>query len=206
MKVVLRLNEHITVEAEGQTLQELFDSTARLAEVFGQEKCGRCGGRHIRPVSRVAKGFQFFELRCLNDKCRSRFAFGQPKDVKGGLFPRLKDEDGKWKTHGGWDPPYQEHDGDDGGSNYQHEPQRQAPQPAQARPAPTDGGHHATITEQEARELKAALEVNRVDWPAFKAEYQIERLSQLPAMHLQAAYAAARGRLKGTRREPETAQ
>lgn len=102
MKVQVKVSPTTIVEAEGQTLQDVFEQLSRLEEVFNLSACGLCKGTSLRHQVRVNEGYTFFELVCQNSDCRARFSFGQPKNVKGGLFPQRKEKDGSYKPNGGW--------------------------------------------------------------------------------------------------------
>jgi len=102
MKVQIKLNPTTLVECEGQTVQEIFKGLASLSEVFRYDHCAICNGIRLQFVARQNKGFNFFELRCLNEQCKARLSFGQPKDGKGGLFPQRKLKDGSYKPNNGW--------------------------------------------------------------------------------------------------------
>ena len=90
-------------EVEAGEIKDLFRQLAVIQEVFGAEtNCGVCGSSTIRLQHRKVDDYDFYELLCTAQGCRARFSFGQAK--KGGaLFPKRKDEDGKWLPHGGWE-------------------------------------------------------------------------------------------------------
>lgn len=101
MKVRVRASKNVTVEAEGNDHKELFSQLAQLQEVFGEEKCGKCGGENLAFVVREVEGNHFYELHCRNPNCRAKLPFGAHK--KGDtLFPKRKDEDGNWRGQSGW--------------------------------------------------------------------------------------------------------
>lgn len=103
MKAVYRVNERVTVEADGMTVADVFEGVARLASVLGAAtKCGCCGSAAILPRVKDAQGFRFHELVCQESKCGATFSFGQHKDVKGSLFPKFSDEHGRPKPNAGW--------------------------------------------------------------------------------------------------------
>jgi len=109
MQVQLKVAPNVIVTAEGEKETEVFEQLASLQEVFGQAtKCGKCGGTNIRLVVRQNKDEdKFYEMRCMDLKCRAVLAFGCHKKPAGGLFPKKKGEpnaDGKatWLPHDGW--------------------------------------------------------------------------------------------------------
>lgn len=105
MKVSYKASNRFTIEAEGNTHKEVFTNLASLTEVFGVDKCGKCGCEDIVPIIRKAedkkkKVHTFYELKCR--KCFAKFSFGQ--HLTGDtLFPQRKDPDtGEYKPDGGW--------------------------------------------------------------------------------------------------------
>lgn len=103
MKVRYKVNDKLELESEAPDQKGVFAFLASVSEIFGINQCGKCKSKDIRPVVRTAaKGkqtFEFFEYHC--SACQSRLAFGQLSDGTG-LFPKRKDEDGKWIENGGW--------------------------------------------------------------------------------------------------------
>lgn len=95
-------NGRITFEVEGETTKAIFAQMASIQEVFDAEHtCGMCDSADIRLLARKVDDYDFYELACQSPNCRARFEFGQAK--KGGaLFPKRKDEDGKWLNNRGW--------------------------------------------------------------------------------------------------------
>lgn len=99
MKALYNVNGKLQFEVEGSGQKELFKELATIQEIFGEEKCGVCGKDSIRFVVRNIDDNDYYELRCSD--CGSVLAFGQHK--KGGtLFPKRKDDDGKYLPNKGW--------------------------------------------------------------------------------------------------------
>lgn len=92
-------NGRISVEVEGESQKDLFLELSRFQEVFEETACGKCGSDDLRFVVRTVEDNQYYELRCM--KCGARLAFGVHKKG-GGLFPKRKDNDGKWLPDNGW--------------------------------------------------------------------------------------------------------
>lgn len=99
MKLKYRVNDKLEFELEGAGQKEIFKELATIQEIFSEERCGLCEKHNLKYVARNVDGNDFFELRCAD--CGAILAFGQHK--KGGtLFPKRKDEDGKWLPNRGW--------------------------------------------------------------------------------------------------------
>ena len=113
MKVQLKVNNRVFIQAEGQNHVELFEQIEGLQEVFAAyDKCGKCGGDDLRFVKRTQGKHVYYELHC--QKCYARLAFGQNDEPKkGSLYPRRKENDklsamggtvkaGERLPHNGW--------------------------------------------------------------------------------------------------------
>lgn len=99
MKLNYRVSDKLSFELSGEGQKEIFKELASLQEIFGEESCGLCKSHNIRYVVRNVDGNDYYELRCAD--CGAILAFGQHK--KGGtLFPRRKDDEGKWLPNRGW--------------------------------------------------------------------------------------------------------
>lgn len=99
MKLNYKVSEKLSFELEGAGQKEIFKELSAIQEIFGEEYCGLCKSHNIRYVVRNVDGNDYYELRCSD--CGAVLAFGQHK--KGGtLFPRRKDDDGKWLPNRGW--------------------------------------------------------------------------------------------------------
>jgi DNA-directed RNA polymerase subunit RPC12/RpoP len=90
---------NLSVEFESDTVKDAFAQLAVFQEVFGEQKCGKCGSENLRFVMREVDGNQYYELRCAD--CGAKLAFGANKKG-GGLFPRRKDTEGNWLPDNGW--------------------------------------------------------------------------------------------------------
>ena len=125
MQVEYKVNDRAVVVANGENPLEVFKNLATLQEVFGEEKCGKCGGTNftfrIRKAQDGKKEYEYPEIVChsyliedmnyTNKKCYAKLTFGQSDD--GILFPirfkregkeYVKDKDGKNipKGDNGW--------------------------------------------------------------------------------------------------------
>lgn len=125
-------NGRLTFELQAEDTKGLFRQISEVQEVYDAESaCGLCGCTSIRYLARKVEDYDFYELACTNIDCRATFEFGQKK--KGGaLFPKRKDDDGRFLPNGGWSryiPAGQQ----------QHEPQAAAAgRPQTAPPARDD--------------------------------------------------------------------
>jgi hypothetical protein len=102
MKVQRKVSPTTILEAEGQTVAEVFEQLARLEEVFhGHEICGLCKkpGAAYR-VRQDKDGNKYHEAVCL--ACGAEFRFGVRKTPAGVLFPQRKDAEGNVKPNDGW--------------------------------------------------------------------------------------------------------
>lgn len=100
MKAQFKPVGRIIFEIEGATTKDLFRQIAILDEVFSEPSCGICECPY-HFVVRTVQANEFYELRCVNEKCRARLEFSQTKQG-GGLFPRRKDPHGNRLPHDGW--------------------------------------------------------------------------------------------------------
>jgi hypothetical protein len=99
MKLNYKVSDKLSFELEGEGQKEIFKELSAIQEIFGEESCGLCKSHNLRYVVRNVEGNDYYELRCAD--CGAILAFGQHK--KGGtLFPRRKDDDGKWLPNRGW--------------------------------------------------------------------------------------------------------
>jgi ribosomal protein L40E len=92
-------NGRLKVELEGDSQKDLFEAISKFQEVFDETSCGKCASENLRFVVRNVEDNLYYELRCLD--CGARLSFGVHKKG-GGLFPKRKDNDGKWLPDGGW--------------------------------------------------------------------------------------------------------
>jgi hypothetical protein len=77
----------------------LFNEINKFQEVFEEDTCGKCKGQDIKYIVRTVDDNQYYELKC--NGCGSKLAFGVNKKG-GGLFPKRKDNEGKWLPDNGW--------------------------------------------------------------------------------------------------------
>lgn len=101
MKFRYQTKTKIWVEFDAATCKEAVTHLSDIQNVFEEHKCGACGGTDLRFRHSVNKGFNFYELHCLNSNCRARLNFGQRQEDQE-LFPRRKDKDGAFLPNNGW--------------------------------------------------------------------------------------------------------
>jgi len=91
MKVQLKVNNRVFIQAEGQNHIELFEQIEGLQEVFmAYDKCGKCNSEDLRFVKRTQGKHVYYELHC--QECYARLSFGQNDEPKkGSLFPHRKE-------------------------------------------------------------------------------------------------------------------
>lgn len=105
LKVSRRLNDAVTVVAEGDTQLDVFKQLASLGEVFGEQCCQKClaKGKTVEQASNIEfrvrtvidgkKSYEYPELSCKT--CYAKFTFGQSEG--GSLFPvRHERKDGEF--------------------------------------------------------------------------------------------------------------
>lgn len=109
MKVLIKLSEAFTIEAEGEGHRQLFENAQGMKEIFGISQCGVCNCKAIVPSVRIVekeegkkkKSYTYYEMVCRNPKCRAKLSFGCLQDGIN-LFPKTKDEDKNPLPNGGW--------------------------------------------------------------------------------------------------------
>lgn len=87
MKVQYKINERVTIEAEGEDVKEIARQLNGGIESFGIAACGACGSDNIKPVVRVQGKFTYYEWHCLKKGCRAKLSMGQKEKE---LYPRIK--------------------------------------------------------------------------------------------------------------------
>ena len=92
-------NGRITAEFDAESHRGLFNEINKFQEVFEEDTCGKCKGQDIKYIVRTVDDNQYYELKC--NSCGSKLAFGVNKKG-GGLFPKRKDNEGKWLPDNGW--------------------------------------------------------------------------------------------------------
>ena len=115
MKIQRKISANTVVDADGQTVLELFEKLSQLEEIFRPGPCGLCEGAHTGFRTREVGGVKFHEAVCLG--CGAAFAFGTKKAPAGVLFPQRKDADGHVKPNGGWTKWTPTNGGGEGGAS-----------------------------------------------------------------------------------------
>lgn len=99
MKAIVKLSEKLTIELDGSTQKDIFEKLAGVQQVFGEPKCGKCGGTDLRFQVREVDGNKYYEMVCMNPKCYAKLGYGQNK-VGDTLFPkRFTQEKGKDRVY-----------------------------------------------------------------------------------------------------------
>lgn len=100
---------NMKINVQGRDLRELIEQASPIYEC--PQQCGLCGSKNLGLRFRMASGYDFYEVKCM--ECEATFAFGQQKKENGGgLFPRGSQDKGEWEKK------YErgDHDRDDRGS------------------------------------------------------------------------------------------
>ena len=99
MQVSVKLNNRVTVTAEGEKHTDLFHQLVALQEVFNDGGCGKCKSENLSYRIRKTtdekgkKEYLYYELTCL--ACYAKLTFGQSEN--GALFPvRYQREEGEY--------------------------------------------------------------------------------------------------------------
>ena len=104
MKATFKVSSKLEIELEAKTQKEMFEHLAIWEEIFGIEKCGKCGKPNLKFVVRSAKKddktYNYPEIHCKD--CYARLGFGTHDNDKGTLFPKRKDADGNYLSDNGW--------------------------------------------------------------------------------------------------------
>lgn len=105
-KVNFKLNSKVTLQAEGDSVRDVFEELAKFAEVFGDVvavKKDWQNGKEIHDVIPVVRvdddDNKYYELKSPSTGIKK--AFGCHKKG-GGLFPKRKDKDDNWLPDNGW--------------------------------------------------------------------------------------------------------
>jgi hypothetical protein len=104
MKAQFKVRPNLIIEVEEDKQVNLFKSLASIQEVFGENKCGKCGGTDIRFTVRQVDKSKFLELKC--NLCYSKLAISPHDSDAGTLYPNRtkKDEAGErqYLPNNGW--------------------------------------------------------------------------------------------------------
>ena len=116
IKVKLNITPKCQLEAEVETVKDMFRVIGDFSTVLSETNCGSCNSERIVMGHRIAKGYDFYELECAD--CHCRLSFGQHKEGET-LFPKRD------KGKNGW---HRYEKGDDQGEQSQESsPPRSAP-------------------------------------------------------------------------------
>jgi len=99
MRLVHKLSKRTTVEADGDSIKDLFKAISAAGEVFSVTTCGNCQSEDVAYRVRHVEGNDFFEVVCRG--CNHTFSFGQHR-TGNSLFPKTRDADGRPLPKGGW--------------------------------------------------------------------------------------------------------
>ncbi len=104
MKASWKCGPKVIVEAEGETVKQVFERLGDLAGVLGAaSKCGCCGSDQIIPQVRRPDNFTYYSLACL--ACKAELKFGQTREGER-LFPKTEGDHGGWSIYQGGQSGY----------------------------------------------------------------------------------------------------
>lgn len=112
MKAIINTGT-LTLEATGNTQEELFANIAEIQEIFAESACGLCGNTKLKFVRRVVGSDNYYEVVCTKPACHAKLTYGLRKTEKGKLFPHRKlidkgpekgkpNKNGSYGSHNGW--------------------------------------------------------------------------------------------------------
>ena len=86
-----------TFVVEGKNLHQMVMESQKLS--FGNvKKCGCCGKDNLILNARVAEGFEYTEVKCLD--CKASLVFGVPKKEKDTVYLRKNEnKEYDWKAY-----------------------------------------------------------------------------------------------------------
>lgn len=84
----------LVFETEGESAADIVTELAKVQEIFDETHCGVCKSENIRWQHRVVDENSFYEMLCLEPKCRAKLECGQHKKPKGSLFFKRKIQQG----------------------------------------------------------------------------------------------------------------
>ncbi len=91
IKANIKGNSPPSFQVEGEDEVELFKGMARVQELFGSTKCGKCHGQEIQYVCRKdSEDNDWLELVCQKNSCRAKLSYGQTKTPKGKVYPKTR--------------------------------------------------------------------------------------------------------------------
>lgn len=83
--VKLRIGGDVMLEVTADSPKALVSELSAYSEVLVHQTCGNCKGTSVRHEHRLAKGYEFYGMRCLD--CGAKLDFGQHKEG-GTLFAK----------------------------------------------------------------------------------------------------------------------
>jgi hypothetical protein len=91
MQLQFIINDKMTLTIEAKTLSGVMEQLSEAMEVFGENKCRKCGGADLRYIFRTDDDDnKYYEVQCT--KCFAKLAFGQHRKTNT-LFPKRMDND-----------------------------------------------------------------------------------------------------------------
>jgi hypothetical protein len=97
VKASFKVGPKAVVEAEGETVKQVFERLGDLAACLGaDDKCGCCGSDKIVPSVTRPQSYVYYSLKCL--ACEAQLTFGQTKEGER-LFPKRDKGKNGWEVY-----------------------------------------------------------------------------------------------------------
>lgn len=99
MKASWKVGAKVVVEADGESVKQVFERLGDLAACLGADsKCGCCGSDALAPHVKRPQNYVYYSLLC--QACGAELAFGQTKEGER-LFPKRDKGKNGWEVYSG---------------------------------------------------------------------------------------------------------
>lgn len=97
MKATIKVTPNLSIDVEADSAKAVFEGISDAQATFEDSECGACKGKDIKYVVREVEDNKFYEIHCMNYKCRAKICYGHSKDGKK-MYPKRYEVDGKGKA------------------------------------------------------------------------------------------------------------